>query len=98
MLTDTGREPPALAGGQRDVLSRRNRQARASVAELLLVSRLKARCQIGKSDKGDANDQNNLTGEILERAAHIIFVTCSHWFAHVAPRQLPENRRTKPVN
>ncbi|MDB5891510.1 MAG: hypothetical protein JWP47_2341 [Polaromonas sp.] len=42
----------------------------ASIAELLLVNRLKARAQRDPSAR------------ILERATHIIFVTCQHWFAH----------------
>lgn len=40
----------------------------ASLAELLLVNRLRARSQPGPSAR------------VLERAAHIIFVTCQNWF------------------
>lgn len=98
MLTEPGGELQALAGGKLAVLSRRNRQARASVAELLLVTRLKARCQGIKSDRIETNEENTVTVEILERAAHIIFITCRHWFADAAPRQVRENRRTTPLN
>jgi hypothetical protein len=41
----------------------------ASIAEMLLVNRLKARTQ---------QDQ---AAHMLERAAHVIFVTCKNWFA-----------------
>lgn len=42
----------------------------ASLAEFFLVSRLRARSQ-----------QSKQAAEILERASHIVFVTCKHWFA-----------------
>lgn len=42
----------------------------ASLAELLLVNRLKARTQPDQAAR------------MLERATHIIFVTCKHWFSH----------------
>ena len=43
----------------------------ASIAEMLLVSRLKAR-----------NEQDSQVSDagILDRAAHVIFVTCKNWF------------------
>jgi hypothetical protein len=41
----------------------------ASIAEFLLINRLKARSQ----NRAQA-------AEMLERAAHIVFVTCKHWF------------------
>ena len=41
----------------------------ASIAEFLLVNRLKARIR-----------RRAQTPEILERAAHVVFVTCRNWF------------------
>ena len=40
----------------------------ANIAEFLLITRLKARCQPKPST------------DILERASHIVFVTCKNWF------------------
>lgn len=42
----------------------------ASIAEFLLVNRLKARSQ-----------RRVQAAEMLERAAHIVFVTCRNWFS-----------------
>ena len=42
----------------------------ASIAEFLLVVRLKARSQ-----------RKVQAAEILERASHIVFVTCKDWFS-----------------
>lgn len=42
----------------------------ASIAELLLVNRLKARVHPGTQ-----------ATDILERASHIVFVTCKNWFS-----------------
>src|SRR5215204_3145647 len=41
----------------------------ASIAEFLLVNRLRARKRAEPS------------ADVLERAAHIVFVTCKNWFA-----------------
>jgi len=41
----------------------------ASIAEFLLVNRLRARKRAEPS------------ADVLERAAHIVFVTCQNWFA-----------------
>lgn len=42
---------------------------RASIAQLLLVARLRARTR------------RDLAVDSLERAAHVMFVTCKNWFA-----------------
>lgn len=47
----------------------------ASIAELLLVNRLKARiCPVTQAT------------DILERASNIVFVTCKNWFSSTAER------------
>ena len=51
-------------------LARRSVNFQASIAEFFLVNRLRARSQ-----------QSKQAAEILERASHIVFVTCKHWFA-----------------
>ena len=51
-------------------LPRRSVSFQASLAEFFLVNRLRARSQ-----------QSKQAAEILERASHIVFVTCKHWFA-----------------
>lgn len=51
-------------------LPKRSMNFQASIAEFFLVSRLRARSQQSKQAK-----------EILERASHIVFVTCKNWFA-----------------
>ena len=48
--------------------SPRHAISRARTAELLLISRLKAR------------SLKTQDAEMLERAAHIVFVTCKNWF------------------
>ena len=51
-------------------------------AELLLISRLKAR------------SPRNQTSGMLERAAHIVFVTCQNWFSTAAPQKTPQRHRS----
>lgn len=53
---------------------------KAGIAELLLVNRLKAR----STRKTQAKD-------VMERAAHIVFVTCKNWFTPTDGRS-PERR------
>jgi hypothetical protein len=50
----------------------------ASIAEFLLVNRLRARKRAEPS------------ADVLERASRIVFVTCKNWFA--APRGGPDHR------
>jgi len=59
------RKPQAEPG---TALSRASAQ-RASVAQLLLVARLKAR------------NRRDLAVDTLERGAHVIWVTCKSWFS-----------------
>ena len=51
-------------------LPRRSVSFKASLAEFFLVNRLRAR-----------SHQSKQAAEILERASHIVFVTCKNWFA-----------------
>lgn len=60
---------------------RRVEQQRAPIAQLLLVARLRAR------------NRRDLARDSLERAAHVIFVTCKNWFSSSArkPDNLPQS-------
>ncbi|MBA4326943.1 MAG: hypothetical protein C0428_01810 [Polaromonas sp.] len=51
----------------------RDSAQRASVAQLLLVARLKAR------------NRRDLAMDTLERGAHVMWVTCKSWFASGQP-------------
>jgi hypothetical protein len=51
----------------------RDSAQRASVAQLLLVARLKAR------------NRRDLAMDTLERGAHVIWVTCKSWFSSGPP-------------
>ena len=53
------------------VASRRRISINASIAEFLLINRLRAR----------SSQRWQQAAEILERAAHIVFVTCKNWFS-----------------
>jgi|SRR5687768_11571660 hypothetical protein len=50
-------------------VARKKMSFQASIAEFLLVNRLRARKRAEPS------------ADVLERAAHIVFVTCKNWFA-----------------
>jgi hypothetical protein len=69
-------EPPAK--GRRAEVPRADSQ-RASLAQLLLVARLRARTR------------RDLAVDSLERAAHVIFVTCKNWFAASPASPPPDN-------
>lgn len=56
---------------------------RAGLAELLLVTRLKARSKPAGASKAS---------DILERATHIVFVTCKHWFTETDGKT-PQRRK-----
>ena len=60
---------------------------RASMAQLLLVARLRAR------------NRRDLAVDSLERAAHVIFVTCKNWFlpSPDRDRQVPPAASGMPV-
>lgn len=62
--------------------SRHGMTFKAGLAELLLITRLKARSKPAGCVK---------TGDILERATHIVFVTCKNWFTE-ADGKTPEHR------
>lgn len=62
--------------------SRRSITLKAGLAELLLITRLKARSKPIGSVKAT---------DILERATHIVFVTCKNWFTE-ADGKTPEHR------
>src|SRR4051794_12164586 len=64
-VADKQKEAPVRPG---TVMSRDSAQ-RASVAQLLLVARLKAR------------NRRDLAVDMLERGAHVIWVTCRSWFS-----------------
>jgi hypothetical protein len=69
MPLSTKQEEQAHAGAP---LSRGSAQ-RASVAQLLLVARLKAR------------NRRDLALDTLERGAHVMWVTCRNWFSSGQP-------------
>lgn len=50
-------------------VARRDEVKRASIAELLLVARLRAR------------NRRDLAVDTLERAAQVLWVTCKNWFS-----------------
>lgn len=77
-------EPP---GKGRHAEVRRVDRLRASLAQLLLVARLRARTR------------RDLAVDLLERAAHVIFVTCKNWFLSSPERdgQVPPTATGAPV-
>lgn len=62
------------------VPSKRGISLRAGIAELLLITRLKAR------------SHGSQAADILERAAHIVFVTCKNWFS-AGDEKTPQHRK-----
>ncbi|RYG07222.1 MAG: hypothetical protein EON92_18775 [Burkholderiales bacterium] len=59
----------------------------ASIAELLLVNRLKA---LGRR-------HHAVEAEIMERASHVVFVTCQNWFTEPEAQALQARQtRTSP--
>lgn len=60
------REPDAPT---KAAVSWRDTGQRASIAQILLLARLRAR------------NRRDLAVDSLERAAQVIFVTCRHWFS-----------------
>lgn len=78
-------EPPARS---RHLEVRRVDRLRASLAQLLLLTRLRARTR------------RDLAVDLLERAAHVIFVTCKSWFLPLPDRdgqQPPAASGASPV-
>ncbi|OYY34115.1 MAG: hypothetical protein B7Y28_07765 [Polaromonas sp. 16-63-31] len=81
--------PPTPPSDQsRHVAVRRVDRLRASIAQLLLVTRLRALTR------------RSLTVDLLERAAHVIFVTCKNWFLPSPDRdgQVPPVATGAPVS
>ena len=76
--------PPSLGHkpdvSEREAVPGRLMSFNARIAELLLVNRLKARAH-----------PRSQASEILERAAHIVFVTCKNWFSS-GDGKTPEQR------
>ena len=79
--------PPSVREG-RIAQVRRVDRLRASLAQLLLVVRLRARTR------------RDLAVDLLERAAHVIFVTCKNWFLPSPDRdgQVPPAATGAPVS
>lgn len=65
------------------LLPKRRLSFRAGIAGFLLTLRLKARRRAGRSS------------DIVERAVHIIFVTCKNWFVdfNTPPASSTDDRR-----
>ena len=78
--------PPSDKGHH--AVARRVDRLRASIAQLLLVTRLRALTR------------RSLTVDLLERAAHVIFVTCKNWFqpSPDRDRQVPPAATGAPVS
>lgn len=79
---------PAPDDKTRNAEVRRVDGQRASIAQLLLVARLRAR------------NRRDLAVDSLERAAHVIFVTCKNWFFPSRDRggQVPPSATGAPVS
>lgn len=79
---------PPPSDQSRHVAVRRVDRLRASIAQLLLVTRLRALTR------------RSLTVDLLERAAHVIFVTCKNWFLPSPDRdgQVPPAATGAPVS
>ena len=67
----------------RSLLPRRDIGFQASIAEFLLINRLRARRPAQPS------------ADVLERAAHIVFVTCQNWFGKSGGDADPSSHRTR---
>ena len=77
---------PAKAAPVSDLVAEGQKRGigfQASIAELLLINRLKA---LGRRDQ---------SAEIMERASHIVFVTCQNWFTEpeAKAKSLPHKAR-----
>ena len=79
-LLDAPRAVSSLPGSA----MRMSIKLRASVAEFLLISHLRARSQPARSP-----DQSP---EVIQRGAEIIDVTCKNWFAPADTRRAPVYR------
>lgn len=70
---------PLAPGSSPEPAAKRKISLQASIAEFLLVNRLRARRRAAPS------------ADVLERAARIVFVTCQNWFAKPG-RGSPDHR------
>ena len=75
---------PRAVGGLPGSAMRMSIKLRASVAEFLLISHLRARSQPAHST-GESQD-------VIQRGAEIIDVTCKNWFAVADTKRAPAYR------
>ena len=71
---------------------------RASIAELLLVSKLRARHLLSRSHSGSVRTENHDEAErkaMLARYTQVLAVTCKNWFpeAYSSQRARPHQRQ-----
>lgn len=77
-------DAPRAVSGLPGSAMRMSIKLRASVAEFLLISHLRARSQPARS-----RDQSP---EVIQRGAEIIDVTCKNWFATTDTKRAPAYR------
>ena len=77
-------DAPRAVSGLPGSAMRMSIKLRASVAEFLLISHLRARSQPARS-----RDQSP---EVIQRGAEIIDVTCKNWFATANTKRAPAYR------
>ncbi|MFI5447832.1 hypothetical protein [Polaromonas sp. UC242_47] len=65
-------------------VARRDEVQRASIAELLLVARLRAR------------NRRDLAVDTLERAAQVLWVTCKNWFTRSSRKPSDQDDSSGP--
>jgi hypothetical protein len=89
---DRSKVPPSVAPPSRPAPApkpSRKVTLKASIAELLLVSKLRARSLLGRHPSLPAEAEKDLEAErkaVLTRYANILAVTCKNWFAEDEPR------------
>lgn len=76
-----GNEAARLPAPSAGVAPKRPLGFQASIAEFLLINRLRARRPAAPS------------ADVLERAARIVFVTCKNWFAPAENREVSHRTR-----
>ncbi len=64
---------------------------RTSISEFLLVTRLRARNLLGRHDQAAAKADADRAA-MMDRFAHVLGVTCKHWF----PPDRPSTPRYQP--
>ena len=69
---------PAAKAAPAPVITRRQIGFRASLAEFLLINRLRARIRTVKPAQ---------SFDVLQRSEHVIFVTCKAWFGDSEVRE-----------